>query len=344
MVNSKSNILSILIGDCNGGFPLVNTIGLPASATLPIGIAVDDFNFDGHLDLAVAARGNGAPVVLIYLGHEDPVSHHADGTFTLSPIVVPSPPDPRAIASADLDGDNRPDIGILSTDSTVTIYQATNTGGFQMLDVFNVRPNATGLSFADLDGNNFKDLALTFSDTNSVQVLFATGPAQFPSADGTASNIVVNPLGKAAARSSLTDGLPIWISLDQRDHRRPRVGGRSGRWRSRPSSPSGPAAGRPVGRHERRHHPGRRRGGAAKGPPAVDSPGNATGGTIPPLRRRDLWRRRRRGLRLCDDNLKNGDGCSKLCAPNRPPHLLARRRRRERRRQAGSWRSPAWAT
>lgn len=331
VVNSKSNTLTVLLGNGTGGFPLVNTIGLPASATLPVGIAVDDFNFDGHLDLAVAARGNGAPVVLIYLGHEDPVSHKADGTFTLSPIVVPSPPDPRAIASADLDGDNRPDIGILSTDSTVTIYQATNTNGFQKLDTFNVRPNATGLSFADLDGNTFKDLALTFSDTNSVQVLFATGPAQFPSADGTASNIVVNPLGKAAARSSLTDeGLPITDLLS--------TNATTGALESIGMADPGTVAISPLLALQAPPQDVLLAdmngdtipdavvvGSGKKGLELSILPGNATGGYDPaPSDAATCGDGVAEGTELCDDgNLKSGDGCSKLCAPELGRHIYS---------------------
>ncbi len=331
VVNSKSNTLTILLGNGSGGFPLVNTIGLPPSATLPVAIAVDDFNFDGHLDLAVAARGSGAPVVLIYLGHEDPVSGHADGTFTLSPIVVPSPPDPRAIASADLDNDGRPDLGILSTNSTVTLYLATATGGFQMLDVFNVRPNATGLSFADLDDNTFKDAALTFSDTNSVEVLFATGPAQFPSADGTPSNIVLNPLGKAAARSSLTDeGLPITdlVSTNATTGALEAVGmADPGTVAISPllALTSPPQAVLLADMNGDGIPDAVVVGKGKKGLELSILPGNATGGYDPaPTDPATCGDGVAEGPELCDDgNLKNGDGCSKTCAPEIGRHLYS---------------------
>ena len=201
VVNTKSNTLTVLFGNGAGGFPLVNTIGLPSE--LPVAQAVADFNLDEHLDIAVTGRGEGAPYLLVYLGD-------GQGTFTLSQGDVPSPPAPRALAAADVDNDGRADLAVLSTDSTVTLYLGRDGGDFEEGDVFTVRPNAAGLSFADFDDDDNEDAALTFSDTNSVQVLFATAPGVFPSAGPAPSSVVVNALGSAAARSSLTDeGLPI---------------------------------------------------------------------------------------------------------------------------------------
>ncbi len=195
-VNARSRTISVLFGDGTGAFPLVTTIGF--TNEMPIAVAIADFNFDGNPDLAVAIRGKRhAAVVRIYLGD-------GLGTFSPSPNSVTTA-DPRSMAVADVDADGVPDILVLSTDSTVSIHLGSVSGQFVRRGVFAVAPRAQGIALADFDGDGLIDLAIAHSDTNSVELLRGTGPAEFESAGPTASAVVVNPFGATAARTLTTE-------------------------------------------------------------------------------------------------------------------------------------------
>ena len=80
--------------------------------TIPAGLAVDDFNSDGHPDIAVANMKAGT--VTLWLGS-------TEFTFAQPPLSLPVGKNPFFVATADLDGDGHPDI-------VVTNVQNGNVG------------------------------------------------------------------------------------------------------------------------------------------------------------------------------------------------------------------------
>ena len=83
VANQGDNTISIFEGNGDGTFKPPTLLQLP-SGFLPTALAAADFNKDGHIDLAVADKGNNT--VSIFLGNGDgtfqPRTDYAVGSFT----------------------------------------------------------------------------------------------------------------------------------------------------------------------------------------------------------------------------------------------------------------------
>ncbi len=214
VVNSHSSDLTIMLGDGNGGFPLTSTLRLEADrqTNRPKSVALADFDGDGNLDILVASEGS--PSLRLLLGD-------GAGTFVPSAAVLPSPAKLKAIATGDLDGDGLPDIAVLSDanphrlNPAVMFFLNDGNGSFTPFGTFPVPPNTLSIALADFDGDGLVDLALSYFKTNDVQVLFASGPAQYapPSRFGFASHdfassVLFNPPNAGTTRTT-SDGTQL---------------------------------------------------------------------------------------------------------------------------------------
>src|SRR5712671_5650532 len=114
VTDSANNNVAILLGKAGGGFTPPVTYATE-SGTNPVGhpvaLLATDIDGDGVLDLAVVNQGDGvaAGSVSILLGHV--LNGKGDGTF-VAPKTYSVGFKPTAIASADLNGDARPDLVI----------------------------------------------------------------------------------------------------------------------------------------------------------------------------------------------------------------------------------------
>jgi type II secretory pathway component GspD/PulD (secretin) len=176
VVNQGDNTVNILFGKGDGTFP--NSAALPdeilPTGATPSAIAAGDFNSDGHFDLAVTNFGDST--VSVFLNDTA-----GTGTFT---AVTPNFPvgintGPRAIATADFDGDGIPDLAIVNeATSTVSIFLGHDSGAGQGDGTFVEKtpsPYATGLApsgitVADFNADGIQDLAVTNQNSNTVSV------------------------------------------------------------------------------------------------------------------------------------------------------------------------------
>ncbi|MFL5822948.1 MAG: FG-GAP repeat domain-containing protein [Solirubrobacteraceae bacterium] len=155
--------VSVLLGSGAGGFspatgsPILITSGGGAAAGA---LAVGKFNADQKLDLAVVSAAGSANVpgdVSILLGN-------GDGTFTPtgSPIAVGR--DPSAIAVADLNGDQSPDLAVTNLGSgSVSILLSNGTGGFTNAPsspLGNAGDCPQAVTTGDFNGDHRLDLAV----------------------------------------------------------------------------------------------------------------------------------------------------------------------------------------
>jgi len=204
-VGSRSNDITILLGTGTGTLPPFSGIRVPMDD--PHAAAIADFNLDGKPDIAVA--GGTDPFVVLLMG---------DGSsFAPLPETVPHPfhdtrrpPKAVGIAAADINLDGSPDLAVLSLDGAVHLYLGDGTGHFTFLNSFGGPDGAEAVLLDDFDFDGLIDLALLYSSTNSVQVFFATAPAQFPDLLAAPSNQpALNGFGMVDARTVQLDPLDV---------------------------------------------------------------------------------------------------------------------------------------
>jgi type II secretory pathway component GspD/PulD (secretin) len=191
IVNQGDNTVSILFGKGDGTFPNSTTLPdevLPTGAT-PSAIVAGDFNSDGHFDFAVTNFGDST--VSVFLNDTA-----GDGTFTAvtPPLLIGTNTGPRAIASADFDGDGIPDLAIVNqATNTVSIFLGHDDGTGHGDGTFvekSPSPYTTGLSpfgitVADFNADGIQDLAVTNQNSNTISVFLGNPGATTSIGDGT---------------------------------------------------------------------------------------------------------------------------------------------------------------
>ncbi len=172
--NIRSHDVSILLGVGDGTF-LPDRSGPPPGETNPQGALVDDFNRDGHLDLAVVTYTGGD--VLVFFGR-------GDGTFqNRTRYEVGSTP--VQLLSADFNEDGHTDLATTNCDSqSFTILLGRGDGTFE--DQFDIllplRNSGEFVVVGDFNRDGHADLAGASQFTNGASVLLGNGNGTFQAA------------------------------------------------------------------------------------------------------------------------------------------------------------------
>jgi uncharacterized repeat protein (TIGR01451 family) len=126
-------------------------------------LSVADFNSDGKPDLALITDETGGGV-RVFLGN-------GDGSFQ-SPALVPQPdpfPSDVDVASADLNGDGKPDLVVTLAGAVFDVQLGNGDGTFQPPLHFTLPNNGYFVAAKDLNGDGRPDLV--FTDTNGIEVV-----------------------------------------------------------------------------------------------------------------------------------------------------------------------------
>ncbi len=150
----------------------------------PYSVAIADFNADSRKDIVLTNYADGT--ISIMLGN-------GDGTFqsTVTRSTGGTGTNPVFVTTADLNGDNRPDIVVANNGSTgnnIAIFMNAGNGTFpatptRVIASGGFSPRA--IAIADFNGDNFMDLAVTrcaeaaCTTTASVAVMFGNGNGTF---------------------------------------------------------------------------------------------------------------------------------------------------------------------
>src|SRR5205823_13202391 len=125
IANSERANVTVYLGDGKGAFKQAHGSPFPAGQECS-DVAAGDFNGDGNPDLVIA--NHGIKTVTALLGN-------GKGQFTLapgSPFNVESNPHPHGIASADFNGDKKPDVAVDSwAENKVLVILGKGDGTFQ---------------------------------------------------------------------------------------------------------------------------------------------------------------------------------------------------------------------
>lgn len=174
--NTLAGTVSMILGQGNGAF--LSKVDLPMP-TNPTAIAIADVNADSKADLAVAtydaATTNYRVSVRMGLG----------GTTFGAAVHYPVGKNSRSLASADFNGDGRPDL-VSGSDDTVTGYKLhvllnLGNGTFSNATVYDVSGVARVLP-ADVNGDSIVDLVVAGNASRLVDVLLGQGNGTFSAA------------------------------------------------------------------------------------------------------------------------------------------------------------------
>jgi YD repeat-containing protein len=161
-------------------------IGIPARD--PGAGTLDDFNGDGHLDMAVPAMDTGELVVLLGDGTgEFPVDRRF---FAGGPRSKNGPPDVHSVASGDFNNDGIRDLVVNnqlgdSRGDYVRIYLGRGDGTFQLVQPLIKVGRPQGVGVADFDGDGNDDFVVAtaaglLSTQHRTYVYFGDGTGTFP--------------------------------------------------------------------------------------------------------------------------------------------------------------------
>jgi len=162
----------VRLGDGAGNF------GAPADLPLPpggaaFGLAIGDFNEDGHLDIATADSS--------IVGYAAVFFGHGDGTFdAVSEFAVGS--FPNMVIAADFNGDGHLDLATPDSSSyTLSVLRGNGHGGFSPAagSPFVTGANPTAVRAGDLNGDHVLDLVVTNFNESTVSVFLGTGSGGF---------------------------------------------------------------------------------------------------------------------------------------------------------------------
>jgi hypothetical protein len=140
------------------------------AGSIPVAVAVADFNGDGKLDLVVANRFSANISVLLGRG---------DGTF-LGASNYNAGASPASVAVADFNGDSKPDLAVADP-GTATVMVRLGAGDGTFLDVTNyvVGDVPQSVAVGDFNGDGKIDLAVANRSSGDVSVLLGAGDGTF---------------------------------------------------------------------------------------------------------------------------------------------------------------------
>ncbi len=176
-------------------------------ASLPLSLAVADFNGDKHLDVAIVDQIGGTVTLLI-----------GDGTGNLTPSAtsITSPQGPSFIVAADFNQDGKQDLAVASIiNNSVSILLGNGDGTFMPpvnLPFPLSSPNS--ISTGDFNGDSVPDLAIANIDGKNVTILLGVpkSSGQFTQAPGSPYAAGNSPSSIAVADFNGDDKMDLAIT------------------------------------------------------------------------------------------------------------------------------------
>lgn len=169
---SNNGNVAVLLGNGDGTFkPAVNY----EAEKGPLVVALDDFDHDGALDMAVVnTRSNGSSgqgSVSILLGN-------GNGTFQAATNYATGK-GPASIAVADFYGHGNLDLAVLVSGAELDFFKGNGDGTFGGMTTLALEPFAAQVVAADVNGDGVPDLVVPDSQAAKISILLGHGDGTF---------------------------------------------------------------------------------------------------------------------------------------------------------------------
>ena len=185
-------------------------------------LALSDLDGDGKADMvATSATSN---TVWVYLNTSS--SGSITGSSFAAPVVIPVGNTPTGITTADIDGDGKPDLAVVTAgDATVSVLRNTSSPGSVSFDAPVVSATGGGgamVAVSDIDGDGIPDMAVANSADHTVSIFHGVSapgvisfrPQVVLSAGSTPHDVLIRDIdgdGKPDLTVSNIDGASIFM-------------------------------------------------------------------------------------------------------------------------------------
>ena len=148
------------------GFSAATTF---AVGSLPISVAVGDFNGDGKQDLAVTNQESDNVSILLGDGAGN---FSAPTNFAVGHV-------PKSVAVGDFNDDGKQDLAVANGSGSVSILLGDGAGNFSGATNLGAGDNPVSVAAGDFNGDGKQDLAVANFGSNNVSILLGDGAGNF---------------------------------------------------------------------------------------------------------------------------------------------------------------------
>ena len=188
VANFRVDAIWVFLGYGNGSFSLQKILSTGVGSG-PYSLAIDDFNKDAHLDIAVV--NSKTSTLGIFLGY-------GNGEFSNQTVYSTGVDStPSSIIVADFNKDNRQDLAVTNyRTNNIAVFIGYGNGSFRSPLVLSTgdESNPSAIAVGDLNNDGLSDIAVACSGTNKIAIFLGRSKGRFSLPSMYSTDYYSNPI------------------------------------------------------------------------------------------------------------------------------------------------------